>query len=101
MRVTDTDLPVVVEPAEEQNKRDLPIMAGGGSQNTRPFGGGGLIRVSRVTSSDGGEGVKRCLHVTVLHFWCIENYNKLKCVQCGNYRIADLFYCTRICMEQF
>ncbi len=33
MRVTDTDLPIVVEPAEEQNKRDLPIMAGGGSQN--------------------------------------------------------------------
>ncbi len=34
MRVTYTDLPIVVEPAEEQNKRDLPIMAGGGSQNT-------------------------------------------------------------------
>ncbi len=34
MRVTDTDLPIVVEPAEEQNKRDLTIMAGGRSQNT-------------------------------------------------------------------
>ena len=33
MRVTDTDLPIVVEPAEEQSKRDLPIMAGGHSQN--------------------------------------------------------------------
>ena len=64
MRVTDTDLPVVVEPAEEQNKRDLPIMAGGGHKIRDLLGGGGwgLIRVSRVTSSDGGgEGVKRCL----------------------------------------
>ena len=35
IKVTDTDLPIVVEPAEEQNKRSahygrgLPIMAGG------------------------------------------------------------------------
>ncbi len=41
MKVTDTDLPIVVQPAEEQNKRDLPIMAGGGSQNMQPFGWGG------------------------------------------------------------
>ncbi len=43
IKVTDTDLPIVVEPAEEQNKRSaahygrgLPIMAGG-----RCGGGGG------------------------------------------------------------
>ena len=29
MKVTDTDLPIVVEPAKEQNKTDLPIMAEG------------------------------------------------------------------------
>ncbi len=52
IKVTDTDLPIVVEPAEEQNKRSahygrgLPIMAWG-----RRGGGGarGLIHVSRVT----------------------------------------------------
>ncbi len=39
MRVTDTDLPNVVQLAEEQNKRDLPIIVGDRSQNTSPFGG--------------------------------------------------------------
>ena len=60
MRVTDTDLLIVVEaePDEEQNKRDLPIIAEGRSRNMRPFfvcvcGGGGvggrLIHVLCVT----------------------------------------------------
>ena len=33
MRVTDTDLPIVVGPAKEQKKRDPPIMVEGRSQN--------------------------------------------------------------------
>ncbi len=60
MRVADTDLPIVVEPAEEQNKRDLPIMVGDRSQKTSPFGGDRrLIHVSCVTSLDRWGGVKR------------------------------------------
>ncbi len=64
MRVTDTDLLIVVEaePAEEQNKRDLPIIAEGRSRNMRPFfvcvcgGGGGEAHSCVVchTSSDVG-----------------------------------------------
>ncbi len=30
---THTDLPIVIEPAKEQNKRGLPMMAEGRSQN--------------------------------------------------------------------
>ena len=33
MRVIDTDLPIVVEPDKEKAKRDLPIMAEGGTKN--------------------------------------------------------------------
>ncbi len=43
IKITDTDLPIVVEPAEEQNKRSAQCLC------------------------------------------CIENYNKFKFEQCGNY----------------
>ncbi len=33
MRVTDTDIPIVVELAEKQNERDLPTVVGGHLQN--------------------------------------------------------------------
>ncbi len=38
MRVIDTDLPIVVEPAKEKAKRDLPIMAEGGTKNMMLYG---------------------------------------------------------------
>ncbi len=53
----------MVEPAEEQNKRDMPIMAGGGGWFTKyvTLWGGGLIHVSCVTHRQmGGGGETAC-----------------------------------------
>ena len=47
----------MVEPAKEQNKRGLPMMVEGRSQNIKRFrGGGGGKEVIDHTLSDGGIG---------------------------------------------
>ncbi len=56
---TNTDLPIVVEPAKEQNKRDLPIMAEGRLQKNMTLYGALKIIIYLNNLSD--------VHTTGLH----------------------------------